>query len=54
MSDKTISCFIISTSLIRRHEIVLSDITVVGGGLAGVCAAVAAARLGQSVSLVQN
>ncbi|MGO4273646.1 FAD-dependent oxidoreductase, partial [Paenibacillus sp. TAF58] len=37
-----------------KHEIVLSDITVVGGGLAGVCAAVAAARLGQSVSLVQN
>ncbi|OAS22408.1 FAD-dependent oxidoreductase [Paenibacillus oryzisoli] len=37
-----------------RHEIVTSDITVVGGGLAGVCAAVAAARLGQTVSLVQN
>lgn len=37
-----------------RHEIVTSDITVVGGGLAGICAAVAAARLGQTVSLVQN
>ncbi|OCT11920.1 pyridine nucleotide-disulfide oxidoreductase [Paenibacillus pectinilyticus] len=37
-----------------RNEIVTSDITVVGGGLAGVCAAVAAARLGQTVSLVQN
>ncbi|OPH54715.1 pyridine nucleotide-disulfide oxidoreductase [Paenibacillus ferrarius] len=37
-----------------KHEIVSSDITVVGGGLAGVCAAVAAARLGQTVSLVQN
>jgi hypothetical protein len=37
-----------------KHEIVQSDITVVGGGLAGVCAAVAAARLGQTVSLVQN
>lgn len=37
-----------------KHEIVTSDITVVGGGLAGVCAAVAAARLGQTVSLVQN
>jgi len=37
-----------------KHEVVESDITVVGGGLAGVCAAVAAARLGQSVSLVQN
>lgn len=30
------------------------DITVVGGGLAGVCAAVAAARLGKKVALVQN
>ncbi|GGI45723.1 hypothetical protein GCM10008018_13580 [Paenibacillus marchantiophytorum] len=37
-----------------KQEIVSSDITVVGGGLAGVCAAVAAARLGQTVSLVQN
>ncbi|TCN01093.1 FAD dependent oxidoreductase [Paenibacillus sp. BK033] len=37
-----------------REETVKSDITVVGGGLAGVCAAIAAARLGQTVSLVQN
>lgn len=37
-----------------KHEIVISDITIVGGGLAGVCAAVAAARLGRTVSLVQN
>ncbi|MFC4808631.1 FAD-dependent oxidoreductase [Paenibacillus sp. GCM10023250] len=37
-----------------RHEVVSSDITVVGGGLAGVCAAIAAARLGRTVSLVQN
>ena len=37
-----------------RHEVVKSDITVVGGGLAGVCAAIAAARLGKTVSLVQN
>lgn len=37
-----------------KHEIVSSDITVIGGGLAGVCAAIAAARLGQTVSLVQN
>lgn len=37
-----------------RHEHVKADITVVGGGLAGVCAAVAAARLGKKVSLVQN
>ncbi|OPA75104.1 pyridine nucleotide-disulfide oxidoreductase [Paenibacillus selenitireducens] len=37
-----------------RFETVSSDITVIGGGLAGVCAAVAAARLGQTVSLVQN
>ncbi|RTE10059.1 FAD-dependent oxidoreductase [Paenibacillus whitsoniae] len=37
-----------------RNETVVSDITVIGGGLAGVCAAIAAARLGQTVSLVQN
>lgn len=32
----------------------LSDLVVVGGGLAGTCAAIAAARLGQRVSLVTN
>nr|WP_010277620.1 FAD-dependent oxidoreductase [Paenibacillus senegalensis] len=37
-----------------RKETVRTDITVVGGGLAGVCAAVAAARLGCKVALVQN
>ncbi|WP_079909458.1 FAD-dependent oxidoreductase [Paenibacillus sp. 32352] len=37
-----------------RYETIVSDITVIGGGLAGVCAAIAAARLGQTVSLVQN
>ncbi|OMF38083.1 pyridine nucleotide-disulfide oxidoreductase [Paenibacillus sp. FSL H8-0548] len=37
-----------------KHELVKTDITVVGGGLAGVCAAVAAARLGQTVSLINN
>lgn len=31
-----------------------SDVTVVGGGLAGICAAIAAARAGQQVALVQN
>ena len=30
------------------------DLTIIGGGLAGVCAAIAAARLGQKVALVQN
>ena len=33
---------------------VQADVTVVGGGLAGVCAAIAAARLGRKVALVQN
>ncbi|MHA7966182.1 FAD-dependent oxidoreductase [Paenibacillus sp. CAU 1782] len=37
-----------------RQEVIRSDVAVIGGGLAGVCAAIAAARLGQSVSLVQN
>ncbi|XID90267.1 FAD-dependent oxidoreductase [Paenibacillaceae bacterium WGS1546] len=37
-----------------RKETVRTDVTVVGGGLAGVCAAVATARLGQTVALVQN
>ncbi|MFC7109558.1 FAD-dependent oxidoreductase [Nonomuraea rubra] len=37
-----------------REETVSHDITVVGGGLAGVCAAVAAARLGRTVALVGN
>ncbi|MCR2803875.1 FAD-dependent oxidoreductase [Paenibacillus soyae] len=37
-----------------RNEMVQSDITVIGGGLAGVCAAVAAARLGRKVALVTN
>lgn len=37
-----------------RFEHVQSDVTVIGGGLSGVCAAVAAARLGKTVSLVQN
>ncbi|HWD81319.1 MAG TPA: FAD-dependent oxidoreductase, partial [Kribbella sp.] len=33
---------------------VQSDLTVVGGGLAGICAAIAAARQGSTVALVQN
>ncbi|MBB6670005.1 FAD-dependent oxidoreductase [Cohnella nanjingensis] len=37
-----------------RNETVVTDVTVVGGGLAGVCAAIAAARLGRSVALVNN
>lgn len=37
-----------------KYEVIKSDITVVGGGLAGVNAAISAARLGKSVSLIQN
>ncbi|MVA74442.1 FAD-dependent oxidoreductase [Auraticoccus sp. F435] len=37
-----------------RSEQVRSDVVVVGGGLAGVCAAIGAARQGATVSLVQN
>ncbi|WP_349292463.1 FAD-dependent oxidoreductase [Paenibacillus sp. ATY16] len=37
-----------------RHETVKSDVTVIGGGLAGISAAIAAARLGQKVALVHN
>ncbi len=37
-----------------RSETIQTDIAVIGGGLAGVCAAIAAARLGQTVSLIQN
>ncbi|NQX48121.1 FAD-dependent oxidoreductase [Paenibacillus tritici] len=37
-----------------RKETVQTDVTVIGGGLAGVCAAIAAARLGQSVALINN
>ncbi|MDN5726453.1 MAG: FAD-dependent oxidoreductase [Propionibacteriales bacterium] len=37
-----------------RTENVRADVTVAGGGLAGVCAAIAAARQGATVSLIQN
>ncbi|MEL5958764.1 FAD-dependent oxidoreductase [Streptomyces sp. CLV115] len=37
-----------------RRETARHDITVVGGGLAGVCAAIAAARLGRTVALINN
>lgn len=37
-----------------RSDVVDSEITVIGGGLAGICAAVAAARSGKTVALVQN
>ena len=37
-----------------RTEEFTADITVVGGGLAGICAAIAAARAGSRVALVQN
>ncbi|GGD69739.1 FAD-dependent oxidoreductase [Paenibacillus nasutitermitis] len=37
-----------------RNESLQFDVTVIGGGLAGLCAAIAAARLGSKVALVHN
>ncbi|HEY9291551.1 MAG TPA: FAD-dependent oxidoreductase [Microlunatus sp.] len=37
-----------------KIESVRSDVTVIGGGLAGVCAAIGAARNGAEVTLIQN
>ncbi|MGF9695917.1 FAD-dependent oxidoreductase [Paenibacillus sp. MABNR03] len=37
-----------------KTEQISSDITIVGGGLSGICAAIAAARLGSTVSLINN
>lgn len=37
-----------------RENTVTADVTIIGGGLAGVCAAIAAARLGQTVTLINN
>ena len=39
--------------IIGRHDLE-ADVVVVGGGMAGVCAAIAAARMGRSVVLVQD
>ncbi|MDF2921483.1 MAG: pyridine nucleotide-disulfide oxidoreductase [Paenibacillaceae bacterium] len=46
--------FIIEVRTKMKHETVQAEITVVGGGLSGLCAAVAAARLGRTVALVHN
>lgn len=43
-----------ATAPALRTEEVRSDLVVVGGGLAGVCAAIGAARQGARVALVQN
>jgi hypothetical protein len=36
------------------EETVKTDICIIGGGMSGICAAIAAARLGSTVALVQN
>lgn len=38
----------------NRHKEITYDVVVLGGGAAGICAAVAAARLGSKVALVQD
>lgn len=38
----------------RRHETIAADVTVVGAGIAGICAAVAAARSGLQVTLIND
>lgn len=35
-------------------ELMKSDVTVIGGGIAGICAAIAAARQGLHVSLIND
>ncbi|MEI6075317.1 MAG: FAD-dependent oxidoreductase, partial [Verrucomicrobiota bacterium] len=37
-----------------RKQIISADVAVIGGGLAGVCAAITAARAGSKVVLVQD
>jgi succinate dehydrogenase/fumarate reductase flavoprotein subunit len=37
-----------------RRDTIQSDLVIVGGGLSGTCAAIAAARAGISVTLVQD
>ncbi|RJE72478.1 FAD-dependent oxidoreductase [Reichenbachiella sp. MSK19-1] len=37
-----------------HHELVASDLVIIGGGIAGVCAAITAARKGIKVALVQD
>ena len=41
-------------SVTTKVKVVKSDLTVVGGGIAGICTAVSAARLGLKVALVQD
>ncbi|MEN5436461.1 FAD-dependent oxidoreductase [Sphingobacterium faecium] len=42
------------TSRVLKKEIITADLTIVGGGMSGVCAAITAARQGLNVVLVQD
>lgn len=53
MANRTLKSFEGQRGFVKP-EVIKSDLTVVGGGMAGICAAIAAARRGLTVSLVHD